>query len=808
MGASASLPEKVLLCAQKNDYCGFQALVADFGAAGLSDPAARSRVLEHRDRSGRTPLLVCAAKNHTQLLQALLTLGANVHYMNPQRDAAGGALHEAAARRHEGAVQILLQAGASPFVANAAGRTAMDEAVLSGHAGVVRAMERCADFTGVVAFKTRSMGGLSHKYKERWAVLFPYYPYNHTAAAAAAGDASVASSAHSSLGGASSVTASFTGGAAGTAAPQPPACKARRCLWLYKDATAISPRCRLWVDGATVIQHGPGGTEGTLRLHTSHGEPVGDLLTRYEGGHCAALRPADLTPAAATTYGRLVALINNPPPLPPPPSSSSSFSAAAGSLPARGPGAAATPGAPAAAMSQSGGSGTPPAPRPPAAAGPTGSYYYPQPAMPPPPPPPPPPPGQHPMPPPGGLYPAVPPPPSPVHPPPYYPSGGYGAPVPYPVAPAAAAAPQPTYPHGAAGPCVMASPLSLYLPHHYPHQHPQPHAQSPPLPPQPPRPGPTPSYHGPVPAAAAAAPSSTYTGGSGGPPTPAGQRTPDTSTPGRGRGGGCDFGDVDRSTLPVIEHMAALPGETDEEFAARLASAISATSGHSQDALYPAQQMQQQTQQQQQQLQTTPQRGRAPSGGQTPPQAVAAIAYGNGNGAHNSTGTGATSPYGTFITPALDGPIHGARPLEPASATGASASPAPAAGAAAVPSPSPQHRSDPLAELDIDAVNSLIAAQVAAASAVSAAAVPSPEPGAKREKEPSAPPLAPPLPQPAAEPPSEDTCIICLSAPKEVGFLHGDSVHRCVCRDCSGAVPVGAPCPLCRQPVERLLGVY
>lgn len=34
-------------------------------------------------------------------------------------------------------MQILLSAGANPFVANAAGRTAMDEAVLSGHAGVV-----------------------------------------------------------------------------------------------------------------------------------------------------------------------------------------------------------------------------------------------------------------------------------------------------------------------------------------------------------------------------------------------------------------------------------------------------------------------------------------------------------------------------------------------------------------------------------------------------------------------------------------------------------------------------------------------
>ena len=423
-------------------------------------------------------------------------------------------------------------------------------------------------------------------------------------------------------------------GSTGGAPPPPPACKARRCLWLYKDSTSISPRCRLWVDGAAVATHGPGGTEATLvsgpdwpgrqgrvwgltwrdlcvsecgggrrgigasraprhamdslppgrtppaklrppacllpasrrpclpsfpptpppqRLHTSHGEPVGDLLTRYEGGHCAALRPADLTPAAAATYSRLIALINNPPPLPPAPS---------GSMPARGPGAAAVAAAAAAAVSQSGGNAGPaaaPAPRPLAAAGPTGSYYYPQPAPPaPPPPPPPPPPPQHPASPPGGHYPAVPPMPSPVQPPPYYPApGGYGSPPgPYPVSPAAAAAaaPPPPYPYGAAGPCIMASPLSLYLPHHYPHpQQPLPHAQSPSLPPQPSRPAP--GYQGPVPAAAAAA----HMNSSGGPPTPAGHRTPNTSTPRRGRDGGGEFGDVDRRALPVIEHMAALP---------------------------------------------------------------------------------------------------------------------------------------------------------------------------------------------------------------------------------------------------------
>ena len=103
--------------------------------------------------------------------------------------------------------------------------------------------------------------------------------------------------------------------------------------------------------------------------------------------------------------------------------------------------------------------------------------------------------------------------------------------------------------------------------------------------------------------------------------------------------------------------------------------------------------------------------------------------------------------------------------------------------------------------------------------------------------EPSAPPLAPPaVAAPAAasggvgvspvvppgvtagvtggssglvdDPQEADMCVICLSANREVGFLHGNSVHKCVCRECAGLIRLGAPCPMCRQPIERILGVF
>ena len=64
-------------------------------------------------------------------------------------------------------------------------------------------------------------------------------------------------------------------------------------------------------------------------------------------------------------------------------------------------------------------------------------------------------------------------------------------------------------------------------------------------------------------------------------------------------------------------------------------------------------------------------------------------------------------------------------------------------------------------------------------------------------------PTAPPLPH------ADDMCcVICLTGPRDVGLLHGETVHKCVCKECSGLLGVGKPCPLCRQLVERILRLY
>ncbi|GAX79195.1 hypothetical protein CEUSTIGMA_g6635.t1 [Chlamydomonas eustigma] len=51
-------------------------------------------------------------------------------------------------------------------------------------------------------------------------------------------------------------------------------------------------------------------------------------------------------------------------------------------------------------------------------------------------------------------------------------------------------------------------------------------------------------------------------------------------------------------------------------------------------------------------------------------------------------------------------------------------------------------------------------------------------------------------------------CVICMDAPMTAGFLHGKTVHKCVCTGCSKGIRPGNLCPMCRVPVEAVLEVF
>jgi len=50
-------------------------------------------------------------------------------------------------------------------------------------------------------------------------------------------------------------------------------------------------------------------------------------------------------------------------------------------------------------------------------------------------------------------------------------------------------------------------------------------------------------------------------------------------------------------------------------------------------------------------------------------------------------------------------------------------------------------------------------------------------------------------------------CVICLDEAAEIGILHGNTIHNCMCRTCSTAYQ-DTGCPVCRVAIERRIRVY
>mmetsp|Transcript_8973 Transcript_8973/g.19205 ORF Transcript_8973/g.19205 Transcript_8973/m.19205 type:complete len:546 (+) Transcript_8973:118-1755(+) len=545
MGNSASTAaERALEACSANNLADLSAVLAALPSD--INNAARRAVLESRDKDGRSLIIIASAKGYHQVAKLLLQNGADVNFMNIKEDKGGTALHEAASRRNEAMVELLLQYGANPFMANPSGATAMDLAVLAGAGNIIRRFEQQALFVGSVDMKWATMAGLSSSYKQRHVVVMDHLPCPKE---------------------------------------REPTVR-RKQLWVYKDLQSVNPRCRLWLDGAQAFKAGTGGYEGIIRLHTSHAQPPAGLFTRFDRGYCIFVRPVGCgngltpsapSPAAAQAYDALMSLCNlhEEPALP---ASGGSMLAgrppsASMALPPRSPMAQVAPGSPAPHM----GPGNPP--------------------------------------------------------------GGVGT---------------------------------------------------------------------------------------------------------------------------LLDIMQAVPGETDAEFAARLASAISASSGGS--IRYPG--------------------SSAPSTA-SPLSSTHASSGGGGISAGGGSSTGGSSRASAGNT-ASSGQVD-------MHALAAAAAAVRAAAAPQLNSPRgpTQHASSSPYEAHPQQGGGSLAGS-------SWRAPPSPHKDVA--------PSAPPAPAPADE--DEALCVICLSAGREAGFLHGTTVHKCVCQDCSRKVSPGTPCPLCRQPIERVLGVY
>ena len=51
----------------------------------------------------------------------------------------------------------------------------------------------------------------------------------------------------------------------------------------------------------------------------------------------------------------------------------------------------------------------------------------------------------------------------------------------------------------------------------------------------------------------------------------------------------------------------------------------------------------------------------------------------------------------------------------------------------------------------------------------------------------------------------DSECVVCFANVRNVGFLHGDDVHICCCRECASKLD---KCPMCRSPISKTLNVF
>ncbi|KAI3426006.1 hypothetical protein D9Q98_007974 [Chlorella vulgaris] len=297
MGANLSTPEKIARCAKNGDTDSLKALLTDLQRNDASFHANRARYLEVPDEQGNTPLTLAAARGYLSCIQLLLQVGANVHHANLKPDG-GSALHEAVAHKHEAVVELLLRNGASPFVENCKGLTAMDIACSTKNVPLLRRLEQCAPFAGWLLVKVPVFGGFGATWQRRWVVISHRFPNPRA----------------------------------------PRNSQLTHCVFLaYKTLANTAPSCRVWLDGArarevynpkaearlqATVGSGPRVAQAGITLHRKHELPAGVYTTgghqpgaptpsQQQEGYTFYLRPDDGSPAAVRSLDTLVRTVNN-----------------------------------------------------------------------------------------------------------------------------------------------------------------------------------------------------------------------------------------------------------------------------------------------------------------------------------------------------------------------------------------------------------------------------------------------------------------------------------------------------------------
>lgn len=124
--------------------------------------------IDCKNKYGHTPLFVSAAKGHYLVVELFIELGARLDTMD---NLGCTALHAAVSRRQDAIAFMLINHGASPFVENMQGVTAMDIVCKHGlNVMLLRHIESRAIFCGWVEQKV-SRFGIGYDWSRRWVVV-------------------------------------------------------------------------------------------------------------------------------------------------------------------------------------------------------------------------------------------------------------------------------------------------------------------------------------------------------------------------------------------------------------------------------------------------------------------------------------------------------------------------------------------------------------------------------------------------------------------------------------------------------------
>lgn len=278
MGNKQSIPapELVYRAAKAGNASELEALAREARSLGPEAEGRRRELLEWRDDKGRTPLVVAAGKDQKDCVEVLLQCGANVQHQSMTKEGGGSALHVAVHKQcSKEIIDALLRFGASPFVENAGGFTALDYAIMRKNTALIRRLESLGYFADYLKIKTSALLGLNKKWAPRWVVILPRHP-----------------------------------------SPYLPANQQmmRKLLLVYNDAQQFEPSSKMYLDGAraaTTTLPDSDEKQCVLRLHVSHSPPKGGNLSL--GGDSRSGVEVYLRPSSrdANVLNQFVRMVNN-----------------------------------------------------------------------------------------------------------------------------------------------------------------------------------------------------------------------------------------------------------------------------------------------------------------------------------------------------------------------------------------------------------------------------------------------------------------------------------------------------------------